>query len=231
MSVISFGSVSISDFSFISITSVSSYLWIAFWIAFCFIFIWIRICRIVDCWLNRQSFKLFYRFCPNVWRNLPLIWNVFNISLYIGRDGVLTEGIHSHIIGVMFGIKFFLFRFCHDFTDRLTKLLTRQWYIVTIIMVNYSFHQSHIVFFFGGGHARFFIFHFKSVKNILTTFEYVKIAWHFICHWRFLILCLIICIFFFVNISVNSLWFVFLRRKFVDDDEFLFVLVHRTDLR
>ena len=37
--VISVGSVSISEFYFLSVTSVSSYQWIYFWVAFCIIFV------------------------------------------------------------------------------------------------------------------------------------------------------------------------------------------------
>ena len=113
----------------------------------------------------------------------------------------------------------------------LTKIIIGQWYIATIIIVNYSFHQSHIVLFILGGHTRSFICHVKSIQNIPTTFEYVKISQHFICNWIFLILCLIICVLLLVYIFVNALWFVFLRRIFVDDYYFLFLLIRRTDLR
>ena len=58
--IISVGSVSINEFSFLSITSVSSYLCIALWVALCFIFLWIIICRVVHSWLKHQCFKSFY---------------------------------------------------------------------------------------------------------------------------------------------------------------------------
>ena len=130
-----FGRVSISDFSFLSVTNVSNYFWIAVWITFCVIFPWTIICRIVDCWLKRQSFEYFYRFYQNVQRNSPLIWNICNPSLCIVHDGVLTESIHSHIIVVTFGFMFFLFRFCLDCTDFLSKLLIEKWCIVMIFIV------------------------------------------------------------------------------------------------
>ena len=228
---ISVGSVNVSDFSFLSITSVSSYLWIAVSVTFCVIFLWMIICRVVDCWIKRQSFESFYRFCQNVQINLPIIWKVWNISLCIGRDEGLTESIHSHIIGVNFGFMFFLFHFCHEFTDCLSKILVGQWCIVMIVIVSYSFQQLRILFAFWGGYACSFIRHIKSVQKILTTIEYFKIARHFICNWGLLIHCLILFVFLFVYIFLNSLWFVFLHRTFVDDDAFWFILVRRTDLR
>ena len=90
--------------------------------------------------------------------------------------------IHSHIIGVTFGVTLFLFRFFHDCTDCLYKIIIGKWCIVMIITVNYSFQQLHIVFVFCGDHARLFIRNVKSVQNIHTAFEYVKIARHFICN-------------------------------------------------
>ena len=140
------------------------------------------ICRIVDCLLKGKSFKSFFRFCQNVQSKLPLIWNVFGLSLCIGCDWGLTESIHSHIIVVVLGVKFLLFRFCHNFTDSLSKLLIGQWYIVTIIILDKIIHKSYIVFFFWGDYAQSFIRHVKSVQKIPTTFEYVKIARHFICN-------------------------------------------------
>ena len=140
------------------------------------------LCRIFDCWLKRQFLEYFYCFCQNIRRNLPLIWNVCNLSLCIVRDGGLTEIINSHIIGVTFGDMFFLFRFCHDCTDLFLKLLIVQWCIVIIIIVNYSFRQLCIVFVFWGDHARSFIPHIKYVQNIPTTFEYVKISRHSMCN-------------------------------------------------
>ena len=83
--------VSISDFYFISVTSVSINHWISVWIAFYVIFLWIIIWRIVDCWLNSQSYKSLYRFCQDVQINSPLLWNVCNVSLCIGCDRRLNE--------------------------------------------------------------------------------------------------------------------------------------------
>ena len=231
MWTISVGSVSVSEFFFLSVTSVSSYQWIAFWIAFCVIFVSIVICRIVDCWLKCQSFPSFYLFWHNVWRNLPLIFNACILSLFIVCDRGLIEIIHSHIIGVMSGVVLFLFCFCHDFTDCLSKLLIGKCCIVMIIVVNESFQHLLKVFIFLGVHTRSFIHHVKSVQNILTIFEYVKIARHFICNWIFLTLCPILFAFLFFDIFVNGFWFFFLRRTFVKDDAFWFVLVCRTDLR
>ena len=57
-----------------------------------------------------------------------------------------------------------------------------KWCLLTIIMFNHSFQHIRIVFFFLGGHECSFICHVKSVKNIPTTFQYVKIAQHFICN-------------------------------------------------
>ena len=142
----------------------------------------------------------------------------------------MTESIHSHIIGVTFGVTLFLFRFCHDFTDYFSKLLIGQCNIVTIIVVNGSFEHIPKLFILWGGHARSLLCHVNYVQNILTTFEYVKLAQHFICNQRFLIFSLIIYVFLFVNIFLNTFLFVFLRRTFVDDDSFLFVLVRTTDL-
>ena len=73
-----------------------------------------------------------------------------------------------------------------------------------IIMLNHSFQQIFIVFFLLGGHTHSFICHVNYVKNIPTTFEYVKISWLFIYNWIFLILCLIICVFLIVYIFVNA---------------------------
>ena len=135
--MISVVSVIISEFSFLSVTSAIIYLWIAVWISFCVIFLWIVICIIVDCWLNCQSVKSFYCFFQNVRRNFPLVCHICNFSLRIGRDGgLMTEIIHSHIIGITFGVTFFLFRFCHEFTDCLSKFLIGKWFIVKIILIN-----------------------------------------------------------------------------------------------
>ena len=189
------------------------------------------ICRFIYFWSKCQSYESFYRFYQNFQINSPLIWNVWNLFLCIGRDRSLTESIHSHIIGVTFGFAFLLFRFCHDYTDCLPKLLIWQWCIVIIILISYSFQQLCIVFVFWGVHARSFICHIKSVQNIPTTIEYVKISEHFMCNWRFLILCLNICFFLFVYTFVNAFWFIFLCRKFVNNDDFWLFLVHGTDMR
>ena len=155
------------------------------------------------------------------------ICHIWNISLWWWNGGMIKESIHSHIICVMFGVTFFLFCFCHDSVDCLSKILTGQWCIVTIIMVNYIFQHLCIVFISWGSHARLFIRHVKSVQNISSTFEYVKIARHIICNWRFLIFCLILCIVLFVY---NTFWFLLLRRKFCDDYNFWFgfVVLRRT---
>ena len=173
---ISVGSVSISGFSFLSVTIVSGYQLITFCIDFCVIFLWIVICRIVDCWLKRQYFKSFYRFCQNVQLNLPLICNACTISLCIGCDGGLTEIIHSKIIGVMFGVTFLLFNFYHDFTDCLLKLLITKWCIGTIIVVNKSFENILKLFVFFGGHARSFIRHVNSVQSFLPHSNILNIG-------------------------------------------------------
>ena len=222
---ISFGCVSIS-FLFSFVTSVSSYQFIAFWIAFGDNFVWIIICRIVYFWLKRQFIKSFYHLCQTVRRNSPLICNVCFLSWCIGRDGGLNESVGSHVIG----ISFFLLLFCHDRKDYLLKLLFFQWFLCTEIMLNNSLQQISIVLFFLGGHSRLLIYHIKSVQNILTTFKYVKIAQHFICNQIFLILCLILCMFLFVNIFKNAFRLVLLRRKCFNDDAFWFVLVRKTDL-
>ena len=62
--------------------------------------------------------------------------------------------------------------------------------------------QFHIVFISWVCHARSFARCVKLVQEILSTFEYVKIDW-LLDNWiirncRFLMICLIICIFFFV---------------------------------
>ena len=102
--------------------------------------------RIVDYLWNRKSIKSFYCFYQNSGRNPLLIWNVCFLSWCIGHDRELKKSIHSHVIGVTFGLSLFLFRVCHDFTDRLSKIFIGQWYIVTIIMFNYSFQQISMVF-------------------------------------------------------------------------------------
>ena len=178
-------------------------------------------------WLKRQSCKYFYLFCHNVQRNLPLICNVCILPLCIYHDRGLTESIQSHIIGVMFDVTFFLLRFCHNFTYCSSKLLIRQWFIMTIIVVNESFQDILKLFIFCGGHACLFIRHVKSVQNISSTFEYFKIPCHFICNWIFLILC----VFFLIYTFVNALLFVSLYRTFADDDVFWFALVRIIDLR
>ena len=104
MWIISFGSVSISDFSFVSVTTVSIYHWISFLIAFRNIFVLMIICRIVDCWIKRQFIESFYRFYQTVRINSPLIINVCFLSWCIGCDRGLNESVHSHVIGIMFGI-------------------------------------------------------------------------------------------------------------------------------
>ena len=83
----------------------------------------------------------------------------------------MTEIIHSHIIGVTFAVTFLLFCFFRDFTECLSNLLIGKWCIVTIIVINKSFQQICMVFFFWGGHARSFRCHGKSVQNVPTTFE------------------------------------------------------------
>ena len=111
----------------------------------------------------------------------------------------------SHVIGVTFGVSFFIFRFYHNRIDCLSNFLFWQWCIWTIIMLNHSFQQIRIIFFFLGGHAHLFICQVNSVQNIPTTFEYIKIDRHFICNWRLLILCLNICVFFlFIFLWTNS---------------------------
>ena len=44
-----------------------------------------------------------------------------------------------------------------------------------------------------------FIRHVKSVQNIHITFEYVKIARHYMCNLRFLTICLVLCVFLFAK--------------------------------
>ena len=131
---------------------------------------------------------------------MPLTWNIWVLSLCIGRDRGLTESIHSHVIGIQNYVTLFLFRFCHDFTDYLSKLLIGKWCIVIIIIVNSSFQHLLKVFIFWGGHACLFILPVKSIQNISTTLEYVKIYRNLMCNWRFLIIGLILCVFYFVNI-------------------------------
>ena len=80
--------------------------------------------------------KLFSRLFQNIRINSSLIYQVCIFTLCIDNDRRLQESIHSHIIGVTFGVTFFLFPLCHDYDDCLLKLLTGQWCIVTIIMVN-----------------------------------------------------------------------------------------------
>ena len=118
---------------------MSSYHLITFWIAFGVIFVWMIIYRIVDCWLKRQYIKSFYRFCQTVRGNSPPIWNICFLSWCIDRDGGLNASVRSHDIGVTFGISFFLFRLCIDFSDYLLKFLISEWYLVMIIMLYYSF--------------------------------------------------------------------------------------------
>ena len=96
---------------------------------------------------------------------------------------------------------------------------------------NYIFQQIRKVFFFFCGHACWFVCHVKPVQNILTTFEYLKIAWQFICYWRFLILCLVLCVFLFVDNFANAFLFLFLCYTFVEYNVFWFGLVSRIDLR
>ena len=202
---ISVDSISISDFSFPSITSVSSYHLIAFWIAFSIIFVWMINLRIFDWSLKCQSIKSLYIF-PRLFERICLLFGTF--VFFLGVLVVTRDWMKLSIVTL------FLFCLCHYCTDCLSKLLIGQWYIVTVIMVNCSFQHICIVFFFLGGHACSFICHVKSVHKHFTTLEYVKIAQKLIHKWRFLILCIILCVFLFVYIFVNELWLVLLWRTF-----------------
>ena len=117
----------------ISIGSVSSYVWIAVWIAFCVIFLWI-----LDCLLNRQFIKSIYRFCQNFRRKSPLACHACNLSLWWWNGAMVIwwNVIHSHIIGDKFGVTSFLFHFCHDSAYSFLNSLIGQWSIVAIIVID-----------------------------------------------------------------------------------------------
>ena len=89
-----------------------------------------------------------------------------------------------------------------------SNLLIEQWCTVTIIAICYGPEQFRILFISRVCHARSFARCVNPVQNILPTFEYVKIYW-FLDNWiirkyRFLMLCLNICIFFYVYVFVDA---------------------------
>ena len=96
----------------ISVTSVSSYLWIACKITYGvnhflgiaygvnqFLgitygvnqFVGIAVYIIADCWLDRKSLELFHCFCMNVRSNLSLIFHVCIFPLCVDCDGELKK--------------------------------------------------------------------------------------------------------------------------------------------
>ena len=182
----------------ISIGGVSIYLLIAVWIAFCVIFLWI-----IYFLFTRQFIKSIYPLCQHVQINSPLSRHACNLSLgwWNGAMVKCLNGIYGHMIGVTSGVTFFLFRFCHDSADCLLNFLVGQWYIVEIIVIDWRFQHLRIVLLFWGCHAHLFIRHIKSIQKLSLTFEYVKISRNIIFNWRFLILCLIRCVFFIITHS------------------------------
>ena len=159
---------------------MSSYLWIAAWIAFWIaysvnqflriayginlllrisygvnLFLGIGVCRIADCWLDRTSFELFYRFCNNACSNSSLVF-----LLWFDSDGGLKQSIRSNVIDVILGIFFFLL---HDFDDSISKLFTGKHFTVTFIIVLYMVHHLRKVFFFWSDNVHSFVWHVKSV--------------------------------------------------------------------
>ena len=120
-------------------------------------------------------------------------------------------GIQSYVMGIHL-------LFCNDFIYCILNLLIRQWCTVTIISICYGPEQFRIVFISWGCHALSFARCVKFVQNIPSTFKYVEMSWilknWIICNRRFLVLCLIPWIFFFVYAFVDELWFAFLRRTF-----------------
>ena len=153
---------------------------------------------------------------------------MFAISLCDGEMVKYWNGIHSHMIGVTFGVTFFLFHFCHDSDHWLQKIFIWKCSIVANHCNWLAFPTSLYIIIIWGIHTRSFIQHVKFVQKISSTFEYVKIDRHIICNWIFLRLCHTLCVFLYIY---NVLWLVFLCRAFVDNDAFWFVLVHGTALQ
>ena len=116
-----------------------------------------------------------------------------------------------------------------------SNILIRWCCTVTIIAICYGPQQLRIIFISRVFHARSYAHCVNIVQEILTTFEYVKISRLLdkciIRNKRFIIICLVICIFFFVYAFVGALWCTLLRITFINNNVFLFLLICRTDLQ
>ena len=110
-------------------------------------------------------------------------------------DRLLTEIIHSCVMGLRF-------LFYNDSTYCILNLLIVQWFTVKIIAICYGYLQFCIVFVSWSSHTRSFVPCATLVQDMFSTFEYVKIAhlidYWIIRKWRFLIICLMLCVFFLV---------------------------------
>ena len=64
--------------------------------------------------------------------NISLWWwnggmntcHVCNLSLWWWNGGIIKQSVYSHVMCVMCGVTLFLFRFYHDYSDCLSKILT-----------------------------------------------------------------------------------------------------------
>ena len=122
----------------------------------------------------------------------------FFLSLCIGR---LTESIYSYVMGIQsydMDVRFLFLNYSMYF---ILNIIIIKWCIIEIIEIYYGPEQFCILFISWVFHAGSFACCVKIVQEIISTLEYVKIAW-LLDNWiirnqRFLVICLIICIFFF----------------------------------
>ena len=109
-------------------------------------------------------------------------------------------------MGIRNYVTFLRFLSYNESTYCVSNIIIVQWCTVTIIAICYDYLQFCMVFISWSCHACSFVSCIELVQDILSTFKYVKISW-LLDNWiirncRFLILCLIPCVFF----SVYILW-------------------------
>ena len=122
------------------------------------------------------------------------------------------------------------FLFCHYSAYFISNIFIGQWCTVTIIAICYGSIQFCMVFISWSWHARLFVRLSKLAQEILYTSECVKIAhlienW-IIRNWRFLRICLILCVFFlfmFLLTHSDSLSSVELSSEMTNFDSSLYV--------